>query len=121
MTDFAIIALVIGFVAVSLVCVLSMYVSQRNAGRLINSMATQANRQQLDANSLVETVLEKLMVDPQWAAQLHQQQRMIRANLQTSLEREAIRLDKSQPAAADRPPGWNPEGVDTEDINLARG
>lgn len=69
------------------------------------------------ADRASQQVLDKLLIDPKWAAQLHAQERIEGERLATSLRREEIRQQKPPPPPAEY---FDPDGVPTDNVEEAR-
>lgn len=69
-------------------------------------------------NAAAMMVIEKLMADPTYMAQLHSRERIETAAMQTSLEREAIQRQRPAPEHVVEP--LDPDGVPTDDLEAAR-
>lgn len=109
-----------GFVLVGVLCVIQSALSNRGTNKLLRSLVQFDGNQRIDTNHLLETILEKLMTDPQWSARLHANVRLQQDGMRASLEREQIRSDGKPIQPAHRPADWHPDGVNTTNLDEAR-
>lgn len=111
---------IIGFVLVTALAVLGPLLHHRNYGRVLTALLMHQKSTQGDFFGLVQAMFEKITNNPELAMKLHVQERIHRTNLATSIDRETLRTEKPTPPPPPKPPGWHPEGIETDDLEAAR-